>query len=355
MTPALALLALTLPLQDAPRKAAVKAESAELRAGPSDSTQYHVTNTVRRGTTLEVLGEEPGGWLRVKPPPGSVTWINTASLNNTVPGQNKPVVGAAGATIPTYPGSEANLGRRPNVIGARVKPGFIAECIGSPERPDVDGTWVRIKPPPGEVRYVRAAALDGATGSFTPAPGAAASAVSAGALPIARTPSANAAQTADELWRQAHAAHVARRHEEAAKLYEETAEAAKANPALAAHATAQARALRAWLASSAGSSFAPTSAGATLSAPGDTPRAQPVGVFRGTLRRAGWNIDGQRAYFLDVFVQGGIRQPGFYVTAGPGVDLAAFAGRDVELAGTPVYRGELRAHHLVAGRIQLYR
>lgn len=360
MTAFLTLLALAVTHQEAPRRAAVKVEMAELRVMPSERSEYHVTNRVPKGTVLEVVGEADGGWLKVKPPVGSATWINARYLRSPTAGRDSPIISAEGETVPTYPGSaEASLGRRPAIVGARLKVGSLVRCLANPQPPDMDGTgsWVAIAPPPGEVRYVKASALEAGSATFTPAsPGASdTGSAGAGSLPVARTPSANGGESAEELWKRAYSAHVSRRHEEAARYYEEAAaEASRSNPQLAAAASAQARALRAWLASNrTSSSF--TASTATLSPPGESPRAQPVGAYRGTLRRAGRDIDGQRTYYLDVHVQGGLRLPGFYVTGGPGVDLAPFAGRDVQLSGTPLYRSDYRAYHLVAAHIQLYR
>ena len=66
----LLLVPLVSPAQEA-RRATVKDETADLRALPSDKAESYVTNTVRRGTTLEVVGDASGGWVKVKPPPGS--------------------------------------------------------------------------------------------------------------------------------------------------------------------------------------------------------------------------------------------------------------------------------------------
>ena len=68
-----------------------------------------------------------------------------------------------------------------------------------------------------------------------------------------------------------------------------------------------------------------------------------------------WDRLNALSAWLDIEVPGQLRQPGFYVSAGPGINLPAWAGRDVEVFGTPAYRGDLRAYHLVANRIQLYR
>jgi hypothetical protein len=352
MRTVLALLALAAPVlaQDAPRKAVVRADSAELRSGPSDAGKFPVTNRVPRGAALEVVGEATTpGWLRVTPPAGSHSWICTRFLKDPVPGKETFVSIPQGDTAPSFPGSSVDFVTPPEQVGARLSAGTVVRCLAGAPVAGPDGMLIRIEPPAKEVRYVRASALDGAAaaGTFTPtptpAPGATTSAGPAGSLPPAKHPSANGPQTAEQLWQQAYQAHVNRRYEDAAQLYSDAADAAKSNPQLAAAATEQARVLRAWLASvSSAPSYSPGRA-----AEG---RPTPVGNYKGRLRSAGW-LGGQRAYSLEVEVRGGLRQvAGFYVTAGPGVDLTAQVGREVELSGTPVYRGEYRSYVLVAAR-----
>src|SRR5262249_15875300 len=152
--------------------------------------------------------------------------------------------------------------------------------------------------------------------------------------------------SAEQLWKEAFAAHSNRRYEEAARLYEETARAAFATrPALAEHASAQARALRAWLDSNNKASVftasggerpsaqlgSPSSGTGTGTGTGTPERTAPVGSYRGRLRTAGWSIDGRPGYYLDIDVPGQLRQPGFYVSAGPNINLPAWAGKDVEV------------------------
>lgn len=365
----LACLTPALALAQAPvRLATVKADHADLLAKPSDKPELFVTDRLPRGSTVQVVGEGPGGWVKVKPAAGSVSMIYERFLT-PVSGNGKVRAVAAGAeSVPVYVSSKIRTSEQPSVVGAEVKSGTILTCVGQPFQATDGSTCRWVLSPPGEVRYVRAADLQAAPpGPVIRAVGATPTDLKtpASALPIARTPSANKSQATEELWREAYTAHVNKRYEEAARLYEEAAgAAASTRPALAAHASREAQKLRAWLAAQSRASAFTTPGAASTSAqlrdpsPATTERERPtpVGVYRGRLRVAGWSIDGRPGYFLDVYVPGRLRQPGFYVTAGPGINLAAWAGRDVEVSGAPpAYRGDLRAYYLVATRIQLYR
>jgi hypothetical protein len=76
----------------------------------------------------------------------------------------------------------------------------------------------------------------------------------------------------------------------------------------------------------------------------------PPGVFRsgaGSLRRAGRGVDGQITYVH----QSQRGQSLLYVTPGPGLDLEAYLNRVVEIYGTVVYRGDLRAYYMTASLV----
>src|SRR5262249_26298006 len=94
---------------------------AEVRSGPSDSPQFYVTNRLRAGTPVEVLQELDGGWLKVRPPEGSFSWVNTRFLEHIVPHQPNYVVAAEGVDVPVFIGSEVVKGR--TVVGAKLKRG----------------------------------------------------------------------------------------------------------------------------------------------------------------------------------------------------------------------------------------
>src|SRR5262245_9545420 len=57
--------------------ATVTANESEVRSGAGDSQQLYPTNRLVKGDTVEVVREQEGGWLAIKPPPGSFSWINS--------------------------------------------------------------------------------------------------------------------------------------------------------------------------------------------------------------------------------------------------------------------------------------
>ncbi|MDQ6908990.1 MAG: hypothetical protein M3176_19395, partial [Chloroflexota bacterium] len=52
----------------------IASEAAEVRAKNSDNPEFYVTNRLRKGTPVEVTGEEAGGWLAIKAPEGSFSY-----------------------------------------------------------------------------------------------------------------------------------------------------------------------------------------------------------------------------------------------------------------------------------------
>src|SRR5207248_7929791 len=67
-------LSAAAPAQTGPYLAVVAAEKGVLvRSGPSDS--YPDTSTLPRGTHVVVERDAENGWLEIKAPPGSVSWV----------------------------------------------------------------------------------------------------------------------------------------------------------------------------------------------------------------------------------------------------------------------------------------
>jgi hypothetical protein len=141
-------------------RAVVKGDGAEVRSGPSNSAQFYVTNRLARGTTVEVVEELPDGWLKIVPPPGSFSWINTNFLEHITPNEPNGVVTLEGVTVPVYIGSEFITDRRPTVIGARLVRGAQITSVGSKTCGDSEGTWMAIEPPVGEYRYLRTESVE---------------------------------------------------------------------------------------------------------------------------------------------------------------------------------------------------
>jgi hypothetical protein len=405
LTLALAL-APAAPAQPPPDIRYVTHDKAEVRCGPSTDPQLYPTNVLSRGDAVEVVEQRPDGWLAIRPPRNSFSWINTRFLQHIVPNQPNWVVALERVRVPVLVGSEVN-NSRPTVVGARVERGTQVRSIG-PTQADEEGTWMPIEPPPGEVRYIRAEVV-----AKTPPAPAPAEVVSAGAndgtasagriAPVAApettssfipAPGAAAPPPTDPeaVWRLAQQAERAGNIPEAIRLYTQAGTDLHTNPRQALEARNRAHYLREasrtgtageprypappsvvrYSSSPANGSSPPASdppAPVRLGPPpgSEPPPRQPSPAYggappspgqpngwglpssgRGWLRRAGRAVESQRTYVLEA----SNGAPLLYVTPQPGVDLEPYVNRNVELAGPAVYRGDLRANYMTVTRVQ---
>src|SRR5262249_6829930 len=160
--------------------------------------------------TVQVLEVREDGWLAIKPPRGSFSWINTRfvqklgpfqwSVENEVP-------------VPVYYGSQL-VNAPPTVEAVRVPRGTIVVSIGEPQvtgmesKTGIDGKWLPIEPPPTEKRYIRAEAVQrvnfvqtASSKAGTPLPGSSSGAFAPVAAPY--SVAARPAGSSDPLWLQA--------------------------------------------------------------------------------------------------------------------------------------------------------
>src|SRR5262245_10362839 len=67
------LCALTAAAADFPYTAYVATDKAEVVAGPGH--RFYATERLARASQVEIYREEPSGWLAIRPPEGSFSWI----------------------------------------------------------------------------------------------------------------------------------------------------------------------------------------------------------------------------------------------------------------------------------------
>jgi hypothetical protein len=383
-------------------------QGAEVRSGPSTASQFYVTNHLAVGEAVEVVQERPDGWLAIRPPKESFSWINTRFLQHIVPNQDNWVVVREGVEVPVLIGSALRKDK-PTVIGAHVQRGTQVRSIGQPKA-DEEGNWMPIAPPPGEVRFLRVETVSRVPPETPPgrepaAPNVPASRSSqvvrqpGSVSPLGSSPSGSepvqasfapapeqarsipATVDVDGLWRRAQQAHQNQQWEEAITLYTHlgTLDRYDAVRAMEArnraydlrnalregrlrptrrsptrHATQVARPLTPQnqappLAQNA-ASFRPAGEAPGNARPwqGDSTDVEPKNgtwVGPGRLRLAGRWVDGQQAYVLEM---GERSIPRYYVIAGPGIDLSRFQNYWVYLYGPGQYRGDIRAWHMTA-------
>jgi hypothetical protein len=136
----------------------VTAQEPEVRSGPSQDARFYVTNRLQRGTKVEVIGELPDGWLKIRPPEGSFSYINLRVLNHPSPNQPNYFVSMPHEDVPVFIGSELHT-QRPSIIGAKLKAGTLVVSVGPPITEGGE-TLLPIEPPFGEARYIRAEAVN---------------------------------------------------------------------------------------------------------------------------------------------------------------------------------------------------
>ena len=365
-----------------PYDATIRQET-DVRSGHGDGPMFYPTNHLHVGDRVRVVNQEDGGWLAIVPPSGSFSWIRKELLY--VNNQQQPPVTVANEDADVRIGS--TMTNQPPVVGKRVPRGTIVFLLPkNNEVRDGDGTWVSIYPPEGEVRYIKAEAIETPTTTAavkTPAvvtvPGAAGPAAG---LPTANPPPG---QDAESLYRKAVDAEKYD-PQQAFTLYNQGAgvdtDFNRAN---------QARNRANWLRDSLRNPTqnivpgVPPGADPHVSAapneskvyplPGDPSAAPavrlspPQGVttssgnssppsggaaaeystHAGWLEASGRGVEGRKTYVM--VSERGV--PFYYVTAQPGVNLDQYVKRHVECFGEAIYSGDLRANYMRVSRVEL--
>src|SRR6516165_10674328 len=139
--------------QSYPIEVSIAVPKIEVRSGPTD--KFYATGDLKQGDAVVVLREasEPG-WVEIKPPKGSFSWINAKHVKQVSPYEAVVLYDAPGLV------GSAVLESKPNV---EIKSGFLAGSVlyivHQPKA--VDGeTWLPVQPHAREVRYLPKSALN---------------------------------------------------------------------------------------------------------------------------------------------------------------------------------------------------
>ena len=155
-----------------PYETRVIAPGARVYSGPGEG--FYPTDTLAQGDVVEVHRERAGGWLGIRPPEGSFSWVfgsHVKRLDGDLAEVNKDDVASR---------IGSRLGEQRNAVQVRLKKGEVVQIIGEDS---VDGkTWYKVAPPSGEFRWINASNVERVT--VTP---------SAIAQPIVTVPLAQAA------------------------------------------------------------------------------------------------------------------------------------------------------------------
>lgn len=134
-----------------PYEAYVSVEQADVLAGPGH--RFYVTCRLPRGTRVEIYREEPSGWLAIRPPEGSFSWVPADFVERH---PTRPSVGRVRAPVGAWVGTsvERVAQHRQQVT---LQKGELVHILGDKEVRGPDGTpqrWLKIAPPAGEFRWI---------------------------------------------------------------------------------------------------------------------------------------------------------------------------------------------------------
>lgn len=126
-----------------PYTAYVNSADVYVRSGPG--RDYYPTDKLAKGQEVEVYRHDPGGWLAIRPPRGSYSWVSARHLDiakdDLAVVNSERVVARVGST----------LGDMRDVIQVRLEKDERVELL---EAPAADSPWCKIAPPAGEFRWV---------------------------------------------------------------------------------------------------------------------------------------------------------------------------------------------------------
>jgi hypothetical protein len=327
----------------------VKQPTADVTSGAGNPSLYYVTNRLHQGDRVEVVREAQDGWLAIKAPAGSVSWINNRFLKPV--GRDTWSVESL-EDAPVYYASEVRT-EKPNVRSLYLTRGTLVEKAANAKSAE-DGMWQPIKSPAAELRYIRAADV---TPQITASTGPAAPVTSQAdpvrppknfAVPPVATPSVEPLAPANARWAEAQKAEKEGRIKEAIELYEKLGqEVANTDHELSTSCINKASWLRHKPGYAVGNRLQPVAAGTSV---GYSPQAGGYQctpseyTFYGRLRQAYQSLDQKPTYVVENN-QGIVA----YVTSN-GADLNALLGHNVAVSGPACWCGSVRANYVRATR-----
>jgi len=139
-------LAQAAPEESFPYTAYVRADDVYVRSGPGRN--YYPTDKLAKHDAVEVWRHDPGGWLAIRPPEGSFSWVSTRYLRPI--GDGLGVI--TGERVVSRVGSGFSEVR--DVIQVRLGKGEKVVIVD--ERETAGDRWYKIAPPAGEFRWISA-------------------------------------------------------------------------------------------------------------------------------------------------------------------------------------------------------
>jgi hypothetical protein len=133
-----------------PYEAYIAADKTEVVAGPGH--RFYATDRLARGTKIEIYREEPSGWLAIRPPEGSFSWVPgefVERLDDAMLGRIKEPAGAwIGTSVEHVNEHQQQVTLKTGELVQILTEKSVAAHGGAQQ------TWLKIAPPAGEYRWV---------------------------------------------------------------------------------------------------------------------------------------------------------------------------------------------------------
>lgn len=131
-----------------PFTAVVDVSSAYVRSGPG--ARFYPTAKLERGTEVQVVRQDLGGWYMIVPPEGSFSWIRGEYVDDLGNGRGQLNTNNVVVRIGTVFGDEQSVEQRRLSTGDQVQ---ILETV-TVQRDGQDVKMYKIAPPRGEYRWI---------------------------------------------------------------------------------------------------------------------------------------------------------------------------------------------------------
>jgi hypothetical protein len=135
---------------DSPYTAYVCVEQAEIVAGPGH--RFYATDRLPRGMKVEIYREEPSGWLAIRPPEGSFSWVPAEFVERLEDKNLAKVKEPTGAYVGT---SVEHVSEYQQQV--TLKAGELVQVIAEKTAAASAGKerkWLKVAPPAGEYRWI---------------------------------------------------------------------------------------------------------------------------------------------------------------------------------------------------------
>jgi len=136
--------------EDFPYTAYIAADKTEIVAGPGH--RFYATDRLSRGTKVEIYREEASGWLAIRPPEESFSWVPADFVERVEEEKLGRVKEPTGAWVGT---SVEHVAEHHQQV--TLKAGELVQVVDEKSVATKDGverTWLKIAPPAGEYRWV---------------------------------------------------------------------------------------------------------------------------------------------------------------------------------------------------------